>query len=222
MIDPASVKASTRVQATAGEGAVDRRPTKQRILETAAELMFRHGVAGTTIPQIQRAASVSSSQVYHHFGDKAGLVRAVIAFRVSAAQEFGMFQPARFGSVAALEAWRDAVVDIQISRDCVGGCEFGALVSELADSAPAFRSDAVEGYARLEAPIRDGLRAMKHRGELPNDADTDQLALALLAALQGGLLMNKARRDVAALRAVLDAVIDRIRDLATTVERRSR
>lgn len=46
------------------------------------------------------------------------------------------------------------------------GCEFGALVSELADSAPIYRGDAVDGYARLEVPIRDGLRAMYHRGEL--------------------------------------------------------
>lgn len=191
-------------------------PTRDRILRVAADLMFSHGVAGTTIPQIQRAAQVSSSQIYHYFGDKAGLVRAVMSYRVAAAREFGAFLPGRFGSIAALEAWRDSVIDIQISRDCVGGCEFGALVSELADASPVHRSDAIEGYAQLEAPIRDGLRAMQNRGELSVDADPDALALALLAALQGGLLMNKARRDVTALRVVLNAVIDRIRDLTTT------
>ncbi|HEY1969333.1 MAG TPA: helix-turn-helix domain-containing protein [Pseudonocardia sp.] len=189
--------------------------TRRRIIEAAAELMFRHGVAGTSIPAVQEAAAVSASQVYHYFGDKTGLVRAVIAHRLNSAEESGAFRPSRFDSIAALEAWRDTVIALQIERDCVGGCEFGALVSELADSAPVYRGDAVDGYARLEAPIRDGLRAMKTRAELPADVDTDTLALALLAALQGGLLMNKARRDVAALRAILDTVIDQIRHLST-------
>jgi AcrR family transcriptional regulator len=176
--------------------------------------MFRHGVAGTSMPAVQEAAGVSASQIYHYFGDKTGLVRAVMSYRVSSAEASGAFSPGRFDSIASLEAWRDTVLALQIDRDCVGGCEFGALVSELADSAPIYRGDAVDGYARLEAPIRDGLRAMYHRGELSADADPDALALALLAALQGGLLMSKARRDVTALRAVLDAVIDRIRALA--------
>jgi AcrR family transcriptional regulator len=179
--------------------------------------MFRHGVAGTTIPHVQEAARVSASQIYHYFGDKAGLVRAVIGYRLATAEEFGALLPGRYDSIAALEVWRDSVIAVQVARDCVGGCEFGALVSELADSSPVFRADAVQGYTRLETPIRDGLRAMRTRGELPPDSDPDDLALALLAALQGGLLMNKARRDVAALRAVLNAVIDRIRAM-TTVE----
>lgn len=188
--------------------------TRQRILETAADLMFQHGVAATSIPAVQAAAGVSASQIYHYFGDKTGLVRAVMNHRASSAEASGAFQPSRFDSVAALEAWRDTVLAIQIDRDCIGGCEFGSLVSELVDAAPAYRAEAIDGYARLEAPIRDGLRAMRHRGELSADADPDALALALLTALQGGLLMNKARRDLTALRAVLDTVIDRIRDLS--------
>jgi AcrR family transcriptional regulator len=191
--------------------------TRDRIVETAAELMFRHGVAGTSIPAVQEAAGVSASQIYHYFGDKTGLVRAVMSHRLSTAEACGAFSPSRFDSVSALEAWRDTVIALQIERDCHGGCEFGTLVSELADSAPVYRSDAIDGYARLEAPIRDGLRTMKARGELPAEVDTDTLALALLTALQGGLLMNKARRDITALRAILDTVIDRIRQLATAL-----
>src|ERR1700744_5581619 len=125
--------------------------TRRRIIESAADLMFRHGVAGTSMPAVQAAAAVSASQIFHYFGDKTGLVRAVMSYRVSSAEASGAFSPGRFDSIAALEAWRDTVLALQIDRDCVGGCEFGALVSELADSAPIYRGDAVDGYARLEA-----------------------------------------------------------------------
>ena len=62
-----------------------------------------------------------------------------------------------------------------------------------------------------EAAIRDGLEHMRARGELRPDADTGRLALFLLAAAQGGLLLNQARRDTTALQTALDVAIDHIR-----------
>src|ERR1700739_4689207 len=52
--------------------------TRQRIVDAAAGLMFRQGVAHTTIEDVRAAAGVSSSQLYHYFDDKPALVRAVI------------------------------------------------------------------------------------------------------------------------------------------------
>jgi len=49
---------------------------------------------------------------------------------------------------------------------------------------------------------------MHARGELA--ADPDALALALLAALQGGLLLTKIKRDTAPLEAALDAMLELI------------
>jgi hypothetical protein len=52
---------------------------------------------------------------------------------------------------------------------------------------------------------------MRDRGELRADADPDRLALATLAALQGGLLLSQTRRDPAPLATGLDAAIAHIR-----------
>jgi TetR/AcrR family transcriptional repressor of nem operon len=56
---------------------------------------------------------------------------------------------------------------------------------------------------------------MRDRGELRPDADPVRLALAMLAALQGGLLLTQTRRDTAALEAGLDTTLDCIRAYAT-------
>jgi hypothetical protein len=85
------------------------------------------------------------------------------------------------------------------------------LSAELSDADPQARARLVAAYAQWQDAIRDGLRSMQERGELDGDADPDRLALALLTALQGGLLMTQAHRDTAALEAVLDAMIDRVR-----------
>src|SRR5271163_2321759 len=54
------------------------RATKQRIVAAAAELIGERGVAGTSLDDIRAATSSSKSQLYHYFGDKHGLVEAVI------------------------------------------------------------------------------------------------------------------------------------------------
>ena len=65
----------------AGELTPKGRATRDRIVAAAAELMFEQGVAGTSLQDVQQAARVSGSQLYHYFGDKASLVHAVIAWQ---------------------------------------------------------------------------------------------------------------------------------------------
>ncbi|WBB69995.1 TetR/AcrR family transcriptional regulator [Micromonospora sp. WMMD812] len=183
------------------------RRTRARIVGAAAELMFRKGVAGTSIPDVQQAAKVSASQIYHYFGDKNDLVRAVIRYQIERTLQGQQPLLDRLDSIEALRAWCAAAIEVQKQRDCAGGCEVGSLASELVESCDAMRDDLVAAFDRWEAPIRDGLRRMRQRGALVPDADVDQLATALLAAVQGGLLLTQVRRSTEPFRAATDAAI---------------
>lgn len=188
------------------------RATRDRIVAAAATLMYERGVASTSNEDVLAAAGgVSPSQLYHYFGDRRALVHAVIAHQ--AALVLGVQEPllARLDSLEALEAWRDAVVELQAANGGAGGCPVGSLASELADADDDARARLEAGFARWESAIRAGLEAMRERGELAPDADCDRLALALLAALQGGLLLTQVRRDTRPLEVGLTAVIERIR-----------
>jgi TetR/AcrR family transcriptional regulator, transcriptional repressor for nem operon len=196
--------------------------TRDRIVEAAAGLMFRQGVAGTTTEQVQEAAGVSASQIFHYFGDKRALVRAVIAYQTEAVLTAQQLLPGRLDSMEALRAWADQYVSIEEQLKYEGGCPLGSLGGELAETDAAARHEVERGFARWEEAIRDGLRAMYARGDLRRSADPDALALALLTALQGGLLMTQIRRDPAPLRAVLDAVLAHIETLTPRRSRTSR
>lgn len=189
--------------------------TRSRIIDAAAELVFAHGVARTGIDDVQRRAGVSASQMYHYFTDKDDLIRAVIAHQTEAVLAAQRPVLDELDSFEALDRWRDLLIDLQEQRDCVGGCPIGSIAAELADIDPHARADLVESFERWEAPIRAGLARMRARGDLRPDADTDALALALLAALQGGLLLTQTRRDTTALRTGLGAVLAHIRTYAT-------
>lgn len=186
------------------------RLTRARIVAVAADLFFARGVAGTSVEDVLDAASVSASQVYHYFGDKNGLVRAVIEYRAESAPD-PEAEPDGLDGIDKLDAWCAAAVAAQVKREFVGGCELGSLASELAETGDDVRRQLAAAFARWESPLLLGLRAMHRRGELSADADPDALAAALLAALQGGILLAQARRDSQPLRAALAAAMHHVR-----------
>jgi TetR/AcrR family transcriptional regulator, transcriptional repressor for nem operon len=187
--------------------------TRQRIVDAAADLVFEQGVAHTTIEDVRAAADVSSSQLYHYFDDKPALVRAVIEHQadtiVDGQETFDL------SSLTGLRAWRDWVIEHQRELNCRGGCPIGSLGSELAETDPEARAQVATGFKRWETTIQSGLREMHARGRLAPDADPDTLALALLAALQGGLLLTQIERDTKPLEAALDAMLELIARLGS-------
>jgi len=189
------------------------RATRDRIVSVAAVPLYKQGVAGTSLGDVQKAAGVGASQVYHYFGDKQSLIRAVIAYHTESV--LGTVRPhlGRLDSMEALRAWRDLLVDMQRQRNCEGGCPLGSLVAELAEDFPECRADLAGGFDQWEAAVRDGLEAMYDRGDLRRKADPGRLAVALLAAVEGGTLLAQLHRDPAPLETALDEVLDRIEDL---------
>ena len=189
------------------------RETRRRIVAAAAELMFKDGVAGTTLEDVKDAAGVSSSQIYHYFADKKALVLAVIDHQsetIVGGQE-PMFD--RLDTLEGLRAWRDFLVEHQRQLQCVGGCPIGSLGSELAEIDDRARATVAATFDRWEAGIRNGLHQMHERRQLA--ADPDDLAVATLAALQGGLLLTQMQRNTRPLEKSLDAMLAHIQSCVT-------
>jgi AcrR family transcriptional regulator len=189
------------------------RETRERIVAAAAELVFERGVAETTLEDIRAAAGVSGSQVYHYFEDKQALVRAVVDHQAEAVLDTQGTHLNHLDTLPGLRAWRDLLVEHQRTLECRGGCPLGTLGAEVAEIDDAARMAVARGFSRWEARIRDGLRTMHARGDLAATADPDDLALAMLAALQGGLLLAQVLRDTKPLEVALDAMLDRVEAL---------
>ena len=184
--------------------------TRARIVEKAAALIHERGVAATTLEDVKVAAEVSGSQLYHYFPDKNALVHAVIEHQADEIIDGQRPLLDQLDSLAAFLQWRDMLVDLQRQRHCEGGCPLGSLSSELAETDEPARTALAASFDRWEAPIRNGLRRMRDRGELHDNTDVDRLALGTLAALQGGLLLTQAKRDAGPLEAALDLAIGQI------------
>jgi TetR/AcrR family transcriptional regulator, transcriptional repressor for nem operon len=189
------------------------RATRERIVAAASELMLQRGVARTTIEDIQEAAEISTSQMYHYFADKTDLVSAVIDFQtehVLGVQHLGLD---RIESIGDLYRWRDIMVDLVRGLGCAGGCPLGSMANELSEIDPVARARLARSFAQWENMIHDGLLTIAARGELPDGTDVNCIALAMLAGIQGGFLLSQVRRDTAPLEAAVNTLIEHLRNL---------
>jgi TetR/AcrR family transcriptional regulator, transcriptional repressor for nem operon len=122
---------------------------------------------------------------------------------------------ASLDSLEALRAWRDLLVEGRRQIQCQGGCPLGSLAGELFEAHPECREDLVDGFDQWEGAIQAGLQTMHKRGDLRRSADPDRLATALLAAIQGGLVLSQIHRAVDPLEAALDTTLEHIASLTT-------
>jgi TetR/AcrR family transcriptional repressor of nem operon len=190
------------------------RATRERIVASAAELIGKDGVQGTSLDQILAAAHVSKSQLYHYFLNKDDLVRAVVARQTERVLAAQMPNLDHLDSWEGIAGWFDRLVALQERRRCIGGCPIGSLASELAGHDEAARGDLVASFERWQQYLAHGLAQMQERGELVSEAVPGTLALATMASIQGGLLLTQTRRDAEPLRVALAAALSYLRMFA--------
>jgi TetR/AcrR family transcriptional regulator, transcriptional repressor for nem operon len=161
-------------------------------VEEAAALIHERGVAGTFLEDVKAAAGVSGSQLYHYFPDKDELVQAVIDYQADAIVNRNR---RALSSANGVETWRNMVLAAAKRTKAKGGCALGSLAGQLAESDPEARALIAAGFDQWAAAIADGLRSPHADGKLPSDIDPDDLAVTLLATLEGALLLAQVHRD---------------------------
>ncbi len=183
--------------------------TRSRIVNAAADLFYEHGADRTSLDQVMAASGVSKSQLYHYFADKDALVLEVIARQTDRVLDAQQPHLAAMDSLPALMAWRDAIV--RLNRATGGkGCPLGSLASELANESEPARKRLAGSFAMWRDHIEQGLARMRERGELAASADPQELALAVLSAVQGGLLLAKTTHSNRPLEIALDMALDHV------------
>ncbi|MDA0184678.1 TetR/AcrR family transcriptional regulator [Solirubrobacter phytolaccae] len=182
--------------ATTAKGAA----TRSRIVQTAADLVLERGVGGTSLDDIRAGTGTSKSQLFHYFpAGKAELVEAIAAFQSERVLEAQRPHLDELDSLESWERWRDAVLAHYGAQKHLA-CPISALTMEAGVDASAHME-------RWQASIEAGVRRM-------GVDDDGRTALAIFAALQGGLLLMRASQSLEPLRAALDGALVILRERA--------
>lgn len=190
--------------------------TRARIIDGAADLMFRNGVSSTSLDDVRREVGVSGSQLTHYFADKLDLIRQVVAARV--AEVTAQPELAGLHSVEGLRAWAKACGRQVETVYLRGGCIYGSLTAELLEQRDVL-DDLAAGYDRWLQLFLDGIDAMCRNGELGEGVEPRHLAVALLAAHQGGTMVAFAMADREPVDVTVGAAVEYVASFAAVQAR---
>jgi AcrR family transcriptional regulator len=180
--------------------------TRQRIIEGAAAQIREHGVTATTLDDIRARTRTSKSQLFHYFPDgKDELLLAVARFEADRVLEDQQPQLGELTSWPGWLAWRDTVVARY--RGQGRRCPLNVVTSQLGRTTPGAQAVVAELIRRWQGEIAAGVRYMQGAGEVDADLDADRAAAALLAGIQGGVLILMSTGSTAHLEAALDTGI---------------
>jgi TetR/AcrR family transcriptional regulator, transcriptional repressor for nem operon len=189
--------------------------TRDRIVHGAADLMYVKGVNATTLDDVRDATGTSKSQLYRHFPDKEALVRAVIALRGQQVIERETDRLGRLTSYSGLVRWRNALIAANALQDGAYGCALGSMANEVADHDEEARAMLSALFKTWEELIAAGLRRMQAKGTLKPDANPDDLAVSLMAAVQGGYLLANTAHDVRPMEISIDLALEHLKSYLT-------
>lgn len=184
--------------------------TKLRIIEAAAKLVYANGAGRMNLDEVMEASGTSKSQLYHYFADKDALVREVIDLQTTRILQANAVHLDCLDSFQALRTWRDVLVAANQAGGGIGGCPIGSLANELAAQSEEARSLLVESFDAWSRIIEIGLVRMKERGRIRPTADTAAISVAVLAAIQGGILLSKTARNSKPLELAFDMALSHI------------
>jgi len=184
--------------------------TRARIVIGAAAEVREHGVDEVRLEDVMARSGVSKGQLFHYFPEgKEGLLLAVA--RQEADQVLADQEPmlSNLTSWPAWEAWRASV----IARYHAQGvqCPLNGLLGQAGRRAPAARAVVTDLLERWQARIAAGIRHMQSSGEMRPEVDATRAASALLAGLQGGVVMMLSTGRIDHLEAALDLAISGLR-----------
>ena len=186
------------------------RASRERIVERAAELFAERGVTATSLDEVLAAAGAGKSQLYHYFRGRDELVEAAVGLRCT--QVLADLTQA-LGAVASLAELEQALAGFADGYEQMGlpGCPIGSLAAEVAERNDGARLQTAAAFDAWERLFADALERMRGRGELRPDASPAALATALLASIEGGMVLSQTRKDPASLRIAVEAGLAQVR-----------
>ena len=173
------------------------RPDRSRaaLVDTAALLFRRQGYAATGVNQILETAGVKAGSLYHHFPDGKQELAAAVVDSVGGGieQQLRRFLAGEVSVADIVDGWIDMLA-AGLGGDRRDGCPIEPIATESVHASPEVRAASARVFSGWCNAVADRLRA----DGWPHD-DADQTALAVIALIEGALMLSRIAGDAAAL-----------------------
>jgi AcrR family transcriptional regulator len=171
--------------------------TRERLLTATNELFRCRGYQGTSLKQVTETAGATIGSLYHFFpGGKDDLTIAAITESGEAYRQlFELFADAATDAADAVARFIDGAADVLEETDYIDPCPIGTVAREVASTNEALRQATDQVFLGW---IETAASTFESDGIARPTAE--ELATMVVATLEGGFVLARARRDATPLR----------------------
>lgn len=174
----------------------EKQDTREKLVETAADLFWRQGYTRTGIADILQATGVLRGSLYHFFPTKEDLLVATLEWRKAMLWP-DVIQPV-FERISdpvervfgILDGYRRLLEMTEFRM----GCPIGNLALELGFDHPRVRALLSENFNGWRDAVRGCLD--QAAGRLPADVDREQLADFVLVTMEGAVMLARTHHSL--------------------------
>ena len=166
---------------------------KTALIDATKQLLWEKGYEATSPRDIQALSETGQGSFYHHFGGKKELA-------VTALEEIGEEMAAAMQVHLAGEgpARRRLEQFLTKPRESLKGCRVGRLANEISMQDPDLNRPMQAYFHKLETLLHEAIIESQQDGDLSDSLSADDLAITLVAAVQGGFVLSRihGRKDI--------------------------
>lgn len=188
--------------------------TRQFIIEKAAPVFNTKGYAGTSLSDMTDATGLTKGSIYGNFADKDEVALACFDYSYKKVQE------AIKKAMEQYPSYRDKLlvyVEVYTNRGNhdlpIGGCPVLNTTVDADDTHPGLRAKAgaalIQWKERMVVLIDQG----KAAGEFRSAVNSEQVALTIIAMLEGMIVIGRGTGKPAYARSVIDSIEQLIKGL---------
>lgn len=181
---------------------------RDALVRATKELLWERGYEATSPRDIQDRSAAGQGSFYHHFRSKRDL--AAEAIQELAAERMERLEDA-FAGTDGIRHRLYRFLDQK--RDALKGCPVGRMVWDAAIEDARLRRPLEHYFREAEKRLKGELDKAVKAGEITLRVPSQQLALAIMAVVQGGYTISRALQEprlaeaIRALRQLLDLAI---------------
>jgi AcrR family transcriptional regulator len=183
--------------------------TRERIVETSAELFRRQGYNATGVKQIVTAARAPFGSIYHHFPGGKEQLGAEAIRRSGALYELlipAVFDPAPDLPTAVRAFFAGAAEHLE-QTGYEDACPIATVALEVSSSSETMRAACADVF---ESWIAAGIPRFSDAGL--DEPTSRQLVIGMISALEGAFVLARATRSTQALRVAGELVAGNVQD----------
>lgn len=179
--------------------------TQQRLLEQGMAMLLRRGYHNLGIAALLDATQIPKGSFYHYFASKEDFGLQVIDLYMAHVHA-GLDQCLGDEILPPLQRVRRffEMTEEKYRDEGYLGCLLGGLGQELSGVSETFRRKVEQCFSEIAGRIATCLQKAIDLGDLPRDADPENMAELLVNCWEGAALRTRLRRDPATLRKMLD------------------